>query len=1191
MPKLYKYAKPSPAQVASIYTNDTTTDIIPNNASTTFVVPMNDSATGYISIGGDHDWLKVYLVAGRSYTFKLNSDQLVPSAFSLDPYLVLRDPTGASLTSNDDFGSSHNSQITYTALQTGYYFLDASSYSSDQKGTYFLSAAGTNTLPADAVGNDKASAQALSPGGSSQSLIDTTGDVDWYAIDLEAGKIYDFSLTASGVGGLVNPLLSLMDSNGNLITQDNDSGPGNASALTYTVTTGGHYYLVAGGYGSSAITGDYTLSASQGRIPTIDTITDNTSTTASLTVGGTLSSNIDTDTDYDWIKVQLTEGQTYSFTMSTPTGSTLSDTLLTLYDGYNPIAVDDDGGPGFFAQLTFTAQHTGTYFIEAASFGETGAYDLSLAVVAQPKVTASIDWGTRLNPSDGYVDVFFAPAGTTYDGVTSLGWTSQESQQFMAAANTYAAVSTLKFRVTTDAASADFKVVIANNINSEEGTLAYFYAPGETDAGIGVFSRTAYGWGDMVQTGLNPGGAGFSTLIHEIGHGLGLAHPHDNGGTSSIMMGVVYPYDSYGLYDLDQGVNTIMSYNDNWPLSPFSSSAFYWQGNTATPMALDVAVIQAKYGVNTATNAGDTVFSLPLGGSGYYQTIWDAAGTDTISAPIAGGSKGAHIDLRAATLNYEVGGGGFVSYMMDGSGGYTIANGVVIENATGANYDDELIGNSGNNTLSGLGGNDRLAGGEGADILDGGTGTDIASYAESAVAITVSLANPSLNTGLAAGDSYISVEGILGGAFADTLTGDDNGNLLIGGTGADSLDGGTGYDTASYEYAKSGVIASLSSPASNTGEALGDTYISIEALTGSLFADRLTGNNIGNNLTGLDGNDIIFAGGGSDYILGGAGDDTIYAEDDNDTVFGGTGNDLLIAGYGNDLIYADDGNDNVFGEFGNDTLYGGYGDDVLMGQDGNDTLYGEFGNDTLVGGNGDDTLYSRFGFDTLSGEDGNDILYAGTDDDRLIGGYGDDSLYGEDGNDTLFGEIGNDLLVAGFGNDVVYGQEGSDVLFGEYGNDALYGGMGADRLYGQDGNDTLQGEAGDDVIDGGAGADFLVGGAGVDELTGGTGGDYFYFDSKVEPADFIRDFSHAEGDRFIFQASAFSVPAGFGLTQGLGFQQGAGVVPTAATASFYFDTDSRALWFDADGTGPEGAHVLAFLLNTPTLQASDFAFI
>jgi len=99
----------------------------------------------------------------------------------------------------------------------------------------------------------------------------------------------------------------------------------------------------------------------------------------------------------------------------------------------------------------------------------------------------------------------------------------------------------------------------------------------------------------------------------------------------------------------------------------------------------------------------------------------------------------------------------------------------------------------------------------------------------------------------------------------DSLFGRDGNDVLIGGAGADVLDGGNGTDTASYATAAAGVTANLTTPASNSGNAAGDTYTSIENLAGSAFADVLTGNTGANVLNG---------GGGNDTLTGGAGNDT-----------------------------------------------------------------------------------------------------------------------------------------------------------------------------------------------------------------------------------------------------------------------------------------------------------------------------
>src|SRR5256885_1645992 len=143
---------------------------------------------------------------------------------------------------------------------------------------------------------------------------------------------------------------------------------------------------------------------------------------------------------------------------------------------------------------------------------------------------------------------------------------------------------------------------------------------------------------------------------------------------------------------------------------------------------------------------------------------------------------------------------------------------------------------------------DPCATGPRADELRGGGGVNAGSYATAAAAVTANLATPTSNTGDAASDTYNTIENLTGSAFADTLTGDANANVLdggagddtlIGGAGADTLIGGAGIDTASYAPSTTAVTANLGTPASNTGDAAGDSYSGIENLTGGTIADKL----------------------------------------------------------------------------------------------------------------------------------------------------------------------------------------------------------------------------------------------------------------------------------------------------------------------------------------------------------------
>ncbi len=225
---------------------------------------------------------------------------------------------------------------------------------------------------------------------------------------------------------------------------------------------------------------------------------------------------------------------------------------------------------------------------------------------------------------------------------------------------------------------------------------------------------------------------------------------------------------------------------------------------------------------------------------------------------------------------------------------------VSVENTAGTAGADLILGNDVNNLLSGGERSDTISGGLGADGLNGGDGYDFASYLGATAGVTARLDFPSLNTGEAAGDSYTSIEGLIGSQFSDfllvgdgqanyvaaldgddyaageagndTILGGEGNDQFWGGTGADSLDGGNGYDIARYDFAASGVVARLDGGA-NAGEAAGDTYANVEALYGSAFGDYLIGDSAGNVLAGLGGADLLYGLAGNDILLGGGGAD------------------------------------------------------------------------------------------------------------------------------------------------------------------------------------------------------------------------------------------------------------------------------------------------------------------------------
>lgn len=461
----------------------------------------------------------------------------------------------------------------------------------------------------------------------------------------------------------------------------------------------------------------------------------------------------------------------------------------------------------------------------------------------------------------------------------------------------------LNFQEVATAGNINFK--LAEGGGGESGVPG----PGTTtvDSIVGINSDVA-GSAEAVKLGTYS-----LTWFHETGHALGLKHPHDIS-LGPKLPGVDGPADQ-GTGFLNSQLNTVMGYT--FPFlaedNPFTAAADFGTPVNAQPGsygAIDIAALQYMYGARAHNTGSDTyAFSDDVDFNHGYTTIWDTGGIDTIEYV---GESRAKIDLRAATLKAEVGGGGWISTSETLTGGYTIAHGVVIENATGGNAADILIGNGVANLLSGRDGDDTLIGGGGADKLDGGAGMDVASYANATTGVTANLANAAANTGEAKGDVYVSIEMLTGSNYGDQLHGDAGANVLSGrggndilngGEGADRLDGGEGKDTASYTNATTGVTASLANAAVNTGEAKGDIYISIERLIGSSHADKLYGNTGANQLTGGAGDDLLNGGSGSDVLYGGLGADHLT---------GGVGADTFVFKALTDTTVAVAGQDSIF---------------------------------------------------------------------------------------------------------------------------------------------------------------------------------------------------------------------------------------------------------------------------------------
>ncbi len=252
-------------------------------------------------------------------------------------------------------------------------------------------------------------------------------------------------------------------------------------------------------------------------------------------------------------------------------------------------------------------------------------------------------------------------------------------------------------------------------------------------------------------------------------------------------------------------------------------------------------------------------------------------------------------------LNDSLGGSGGDDTLSGGNGGDTLIGAAGDDFVAGGNGNDIAFagpGDAGNDTVQGNAGNDVIGGGAGDDIIVGGTFSTSVSQTNAGNSGSDTLFGGSGND-LIVGGSYNSatntvVNGgggtntIWAGTGSDTVFGDDNQDMLGGGTGGDLLGGGSGDDTI---YGGTG-DDTISSGSDN---------------------DQVFSGGGSDNLDGGDGDDTLFGGGGDDTVVGGAGVDEIWAGAGNDDLSGGVGADTFVFGRtsGNDTVTDFDADEDI----------------------------------------------------------------------------------------------------------------------------------------------------------------------------------------------------------------------------------------------------------------------------------------
>jgi Ca2+-binding RTX toxin-like protein len=377
-------------------------------------------------------------------------------------------------------------------------------------------------------------------------------------------------------------------------------------------------------------------------------------------------------------------------------------------------------------------------------------------------------------------------------------------------------------------------------------------------------------------------------------------------------------------------------------------------------------------------DAGDDILT---GGAGV-DSYNGGADSDTVSYEDF--ATGITVDLLTPAANTgEAAGETFISIKnLAGTTGADIILGDNIANV--------LSGSGGADTLTGRDGDDTLIGGADVDAFEGDAGFDTVDYSEFSSGFRIDLLNSAPNTGEAAGETYASIENVVGSdgnddifgmGGDDTLNGDDGDDSLDGGAGADTLNGGLGVNTASYLSASSLVHVDLSNSANNAGDAFGDTYVDIQQYEGSVFEDLLIGDANSNTLLGDSGADVLRGGDGDDFLFGGDDDDELDGGAGTNTASYASASTGTVVEFADTSLNAREAAGDVYINIQNlrgsafaDQFFADSQDNVMWGENGADRLFGRGGNDTLNGGNDNDTLDGGFGNDVYNGGAGSDIF-------------------------------------------------------------------------------------------------------------------------------------------------------------------------------------------------------------------------
>jgi VCBS repeat-containing protein len=744
---------------------------------------------------------------------------------------------------------------------------------------------------------------------------------------------------------------------------------------------------------------------------------------------------------------------------------------------FDPMAANTPGSPGQL--LTLGTNPDGSHFF-------TGIRNVDAVLIGSK-------WGTtNLTYSFPTLGSNYNGSVSVYDGVANyhLVLGAQQQAAARAAFAQLSALTGLTFTEITETDTVHANIRISQTADADVPS-AYGTFPSDTVTAAGDiwFGRNNQPYYDLAYKGT----WGFATMMHEIGHTMGLKHGHQDYTNLDLSssFGTSPRFGTQSLTpDRDGQAWSLMTYTP----APFTNSGFAGEkiNQPESYMQYDVAALQYLYGANFNTNSGDSVYTfnqttgeMSINGVGQgapsgnkiFLTIWDGGGNDTIDA--SNYANGVTIDLRpgefstvdqnqlANNLAYQnlvnLAPGNFAMSLLYNNDTHSL-----IENAKGGIGNDIFVGNTANN------------------LLDGGAGSDTVIFTNvTGVNVTLNDTNADVIVNHdGETDTLRSIENIQGTIGNDILTGNSLNNTLSGGAGgSDYLSGGGGDDRLiGGGFTTTTTFSAPSQPDITKPQSTNNGSIATAVATAGFFdvdanpaitnASSMPHATI--NATASGGTveyyriDVTVAGSTAIFDIDGGGtlDDSILELVNsggtllatNDT---GTG-DVTFPGHDDAYLtftFATVGTYYIrVGRFISNsvaqpliagqtyqlnisldnaaavttTVTANNTSSVLAdGGEGNDVILGTIANDTLIGGNGNDTasFVNAFSGGSTTGVSVNLNLQGGAQNTVAAG------------NDTL---LGFENLIGSALNDTLTGDGNDNVIEGGLGNDTLVGGLGSD---------------------------------------------------------------------------------------------------------------------------------------------------